>query len=169
MFSGIIESQAHIISRENGLFTMENPFEEDLKEGQSIAHDGACMTILNVSRERYSFFAMTETLEVTNFSGKCVGNFFNVERALKLGERLDGHMVSGHIDTIGEIIERNVYPDDSLELCIAFSSLWRKYVIYKGSIAVNGVSLTITQIRDSEDRTVISISLIPYTQKMTNL
>ena len=100
MFSGIIEHKAKILNRENGTFRVENTFQEPLQIGQSIAHDGACMTLTKIGGDFYEFFVMEESLSVTNFCDKTKGDDFNVERSLKLGDRIDGHMVSGHIDTV---------------------------------------------------------------------
>jgi riboflavin synthase len=89
MFSGIIEHKAKILTCDGGKFRVENTFEEPLQIGQSIAHDGACMTLTSVSKDAYEFFVMAESLNITNFCDKKTGDVFNVERALKLGDRLD--------------------------------------------------------------------------------
>ncbi len=165
MFSWIIEHKARILSINDGVFTVQNTFTESLDEGQSIAHDGACMTLTNISPESYSFFAMQETLRVTNFGTKQVGDFFNVERSLQLSDRLDGHLVSGHIDTVGSVIELTKKEDGSLVLYIQCDTLEQKYIIQKWSIAVNGVSLTVVEVSGN----TFSVSLIPLTQSWTNL
>lgn len=100
MFSGIIEQKAKILQIESGRFTVENTFQGSLSIGQSIAHDGACMTIESFKDDSYTFFVMEESLKKTNFSQKNIGDSFNVERCLQVGDRIDGHFVSGHIDTI---------------------------------------------------------------------
>ncbi len=165
MFSWIIEHKARIISINSGTFIVENTFDEVPQEGQSIAHDGACMTITSASEDQYSFFVMEESLSVTNFGEKKVGDFFNVERCMKLSDRLDGHIVSGHIDAIGKVIKREKRGDGSLFLTVFFDAKYKNYIVRKGSIAVNGVSLTIVEVGNN----FFSISLIPLTQDWTNL
>jgi len=165
MFSWIIEYTARILSIQDGIFTLQNPFQEPLKIGQSMAHDGACMTITDITDVTYSFFAMEETLHITNFGTKQVWDFFNVERSLQLSDRLDGHLVSGHIDTVGRVVELTKREDESLILRVQIEALEKKLVITKWSIALNGVSLTIIDI--TED--TVAVSLIPLTQEWTNL
>lgn len=123
------------------------------------------MTITSASKEAYSFFVMEESLGVTNLGEKKVGDFLNVERCMRLSDRLDGHIVSGHIDTTGKVIEREVRNDGSLFLVLSFDIFFKKYIVRKGSVAVNGVSLTIVEVGDN----LFSISLIPLTQDWTNL
>ncbi len=165
MFSGIIEHQAKILSIENGVFRVENTFGEILTLGQSIAHDGACMTITESRDEYYEFFCMQESLLVTNFSLKKAGDTFNVERCLKIGDRIDGHFVSGHIDIVGKVILTEKQSDDSLVFGVSYESLYNPLVIKKGSITINGVSLTIV----NEGNGNLVVSLIPLTQDWTNL
>lgn len=165
MFSGIIEHKARILSVHNGVFTMQNPFQDAIQEGQSIAHDGACMTLTALTHDTYSFFAMEETLQVTNFWNKSVWDTFNVERSLKLGDRLDGHMVSGHIDTVGRVADLLYNDDASLLLTIQSDTLEKQYIIQKWSIALNGVSLTVVDVTVD----TFTVSLIPLTQSWTNL
>lgn len=165
MFSWIIEHQAKILKAQNGNFIVENTFSEPLILGQSIAHDGACMTITNWNKDNYEFFVMSESLGVTNFGWKEVGETFNVERSLKLWDRIDGHMVSGHVDTIWEIIWIEVIADGSKILRIWFDKKYNVLIIRKGSITINGVSLTIVEDGDG----YLTVSLIPLTQEWTNL
>jgi riboflavin synthase len=131
MFSGIIEHTAKIISKNGGLFRVENTFSESLDIGQSIAHDGACMTLTAITPLYYEFFVMEESLSLTNFGEKGEGEYFNVERALRLGGRLDGHMVTGHIDTVGKVILIQPRPDGSSILSIAYSKDYSTLVIRK--------------------------------------
>jgi riboflavin synthase len=123
MFTGIIEQQARIQNIENGEFTIKNPLNiQDLTIGQSIAHDGACMTLTDITPESYSFFAMEETLNRTNFGGKKVGDTFNIERCMRMDSRLDGHFVTGHIDTTGRVKQIEDRPDNSRVITISFPS-----------------------------------------------
>lgn len=165
MFSWIIEHTAKILSIHEGLFTVENRCTDILKEGQSISHDGACMTLTDISQDHYSFFSMEETLRVTNFGTKKVWDIFNVERSLKLSDRLDGHIVSGHVDGVGHVVQLIQKDDRSLFLTVQCDTLEIKFVIRKWSIALNGVSLTVVDVTES----TVTVSLIPLTQKWTNL
>lgn len=165
MFTGIIEWKSKIVSINEWKFTIENKFWEDLKIWQSIAHDWACMTIENFNEANYSFFVMQESLNKTNFGEKAVWDYFNIERCLKAGDRIDGHFVSWHIDTTGKISLLNKQDDNSLIIWISFSWEFSKYTIKKWSIAINGVSLTIVDAQNW----YVSVSLIPLTQDWTNL
>ncbi len=165
MFSGIIEHQAKVTSRKWGLFRVENTFWEILMLWQSIAHDGACMTITESTDTYYEFFTMKESLSVTNFWEKNIGSFFNVERSLRLGDRIDGHFVTGHIDTVGKVILLEKRDDGSLLYWISFDLRYDTLVIEKGSITINGVSLTVVTTSEG----YLTVSLIPLTQDWTNL
>lgn len=131
MFSGIIEHKAKILNKEKGLFEVENIFTEPLQVGQSIAHDGACMTLTRVNNTTYSFFVMEESLEVTNFCDKSIGDYFNVERSLKLSDRIDGHMVTGHVDVVGRIVEKEYREDQSCILSVIYPKEFSAFIIRK--------------------------------------
>lgn len=166
MFSGIIEKKAKILNIDNGIFTIEKVIhDENLTVWQSVAHDGACMTLTEVSDTNYTFFIMEESLSKTNFWSKKVWEYVNIERCIKANDRIDGHFVSGHIDTTGKISKLEKKEDNSLIIWVSFQEEFSKYTINKWSIALNGVSLTIV------DRSpwYISVSLIPLTQDWTNL
>ncbi len=165
MFSWIIEHKAKIIARDGWRFTVENTFRDELVIGQSIAHDGACMTLTSWNSESYEFFVMEESLRVTNFWEKKIGDFFNVERSLKLWDRIDGHMVTGHVDTMGKVLWIERKDDSSMILTIEFAKKYRNSIVKKGSITINWVSLTIVEAMDDS----LSVSLIPLTQDWTNL
>lgn len=165
MFTGIIEHTAKILDKKWGLFRVENTFEEPLILGQSIAHDGACMTLTKIENEAYEFFVMEESLSITNLCDKKVGEVFNVERSLKLGDRIDGHMVSGHVDTVWKVIQEEFREDGSFILTVWYDPKFDHLLIRKGSITINGVSLTVVTCWGG----ALSVSLIPLTQKWTNL
>lgn len=165
MFSGIIEHQAKILSREWGLFRVENSYSDGLKIGQSIAHDGACMTLTNITGEYYEFFVMEESLRVTNLGEKKSWDTFNIERCIALGDRLDGHIVSGHIDTVGRVSKLEKKDDGSLIFWVDFDPTYSHLIIEKGSVSLNGTSLTIVEAWNW----YLSVSLIPLTQDWTNL
>ncbi|MCD5391089.1 riboflavin synthase [candidate division NPL-UPA2 bacterium] len=136
----------------------------DMKTGDSITLDGACLTVINVTPDSFSVDVMAETLKRTTLSRFKVGDRVNLERALKGSDRLGGHLVTGHIDGIGRVRERKAQGDDFM-LRISAPSEIIKYIIPKGSVAVDGVSLTVVEVaRDS-----FTVAVIPYTAKMTTL
>ena len=165
MFSGIIEKKAKILDIENGTYTVENIWNESLQIWQSIAHDWACMTITQSDEKTYSFFVMEESIKKTNFQNKKVWDTFNVEKSLKLSDSLDGHFVSGHIDTTWKITEIIENKDGSIYIHISFDKKFKNLIISKGSITISWVSLTV--VEDQENS--LSVSIIPLTQEVTNL
>jgi len=165
MFTWIIEKKAKILSVNDWEFEVENHFWWDLKIGQSIAHDWACMTITEFNDSSYKFFAMWESLDKTNFTHKKTWDFFNVERCLKVWDRLDGHFVSGHIDATTTITDIYENSDGSWLMTFDLRPEFRKFLIEKWSITINGTSLTISHLEDNS----FSVSLIPLTLKETNL
>ena len=165
MFSWIIEHKATILDIKNWVFEVENTFNEIPIIWQSIAHDWACMTIIKASKEKYSFFAMEESLKITNFWTKKIWDYFNVERSLKVWDRIDWHFVTWHIDTIWKIDKIIVNNDRSKIIYTKFDEKYSNFIIKKGSITINWVSLTIVE----EWNDFLSVSLIPLTQEITNL
>ena len=165
MFSWIIEQKAKILNINAWEFTITNTFKEPLVIGQSIAHDWACMTITSFDEEKYTFFAMQESLKLTNFENKKVWDYFNVERCLKIWDRLDWHMVSGHVDTVWIVQNIKKYDDNSIEIFIKYNTDFSKNLIPKWSITINWTSLTVVQDLPWE----LSVCLIPITQQITNL
>jgi len=136
----------------------------EIKPGASISINGACQTVTAYSDNSITVQASNETLQVTNFKSLKKGSYVNLERALTLNTRLDGHIVSGHVDCTARLIDiRN----DGFAKKMFFELPWdkTKYVIYKGSVAVNGVSLTVASIENN----IFSAELIPSTLKETNL
>ena len=165
MFSGIIEKKAKILDIENGTYTVENIWNESLQIWQSIAHDWACMTITQSDEKKYSFFVMEESIKKTNFQNKKVWDTFNVEKSLKLSDSLDGHFVSGHIDTTWKITEIIENKDGSIYIHISFDKKFKNLIISKGSITISWVSLTVVEDKENS----LSVSIIPLTQEVTNL
>lgn len=165
MFSGIIQAKAKILEKQGWNFIVENHFIEPLVIWESIAHDGTCMTITSFDKEKYSFFAMEESFKITNFSEKNYNDYFNVERSLKLNEAVNWHLVSGHVDTLWEVIEIITNSDESIEIFIRFDSKYKNNIIDKWSITINGVSLTICENWND----YLSVSIIPHTQEVTNM
>lgn len=170
MFTGIIEELTILEKTEskgaNIDFTFKNPFKEDIKVDQSIAHNGVCLTVIAIFDESYTVTAVDETLKRTNLGKIKIGDAINLERCMKVGGRLDGHIVQGHVDNIAtckEIIEL----DGSTELVFQFNEQFDKphWMVEKGSICINGISLTVVQCELSS----FSVVVIPYTIKHTNL
>ena len=169
MFTGLIEEQGKIQSvslSSNGMeLVIEcNIVTQDVNNGASISVNGACQTVTEFGNNFIKIQASNETLNVTNFKKLKAGDSVNLERALTLNKRIDGHIVSGHIDCLATFINSK---DDgfSKELFFQMDKNFAKYVIYKGSIAINGVSLTIVSIKDN----IFSVELIPTTLREVNL
>jgi riboflavin synthase len=169
MFTGLIEELGRVDKiRHKGtslhLTVGASTVLEDINVGASIAVNGVCLTVTDFSRESFSVDIVPETLARTILSGLKVGEKVNLERAIKAGERLGGHLVSGHIDGTGRIKERRTQ-GDNLILRIGISGELSKYMIPQGSIAVDGISLTIAECgRDS-----FTVAVIPHTSRETTL
>ena len=129
---------------------------------QSVSHNGICLTVVDVSKEKYVVTAIEETIEKSSIGFWEVGDFINIERAMKIGARLDGHMIQGHVDQIGqctELIEKN----GSWMFTFKYTSS-NNVTVEKGSIAVNGISLTVVNSKENS----FSVAIIPYTYDHTN-
>ena len=165
MFSGIIKNKAKIINKKDWIYTVENIFWKELKKWISIAHDWACMTIIDSDLEKYSFFVMEESIKKTNFKNKNIWDYFNIEWSLRLSDTMDWHFVSWHIDTIWKVIDIKENNDWSNYYFISFDKKYSNLIIEKWSITINWVSLTI--VEDWND--FLSVSIIPLTQEITNI
>ncbi len=167
MFTGIIETVATIadISGEgsNVHYTIESPIAAELKVDQSVAHNGVCLTVVAISGNTYKVTAVAETLTKTSLREWRVGNKVNLERALKLGDRLDGHFVQGHVDTTGTCVEKQTL-EGSWLFRFRFPENYAALIIEKGSICVDGVSLTAFNVGRDE----FMVTIIPYTYTHTN-
>ncbi len=168
MFTGIIEKTANIKKRKdtdgNVLFSIGCGFENELAVGQSIAHDGVCLTVTNITKDSYEVIAVAETLIVSNLGQLQVGDQVNLERCLPVTGRLDGHMVQGHVDCRAncEVVEEL---GGSNKVWFSFEPGPGRLLVAKGSVAVNGVSLTVVDaLQDS-----FSVVVIPHTWQHTNL
>jgi len=169
MFSGIIEELAEIknISRCSNLTILEIKTEliyKDTQIADSIAVNGVCLTVVDKKKDVLIFELMPQTLKVTNLGLLKISDKVNLERSLKLGERISGHFVLGHIDCVG-IIRKKTYLAGNLCFEIAIPLEFMKYCIPKGSIAVDGISLTIV----SKKSNTFLVYVIPYTLKNTTL
>ena len=165
MFTGIIEQLGHITAiqkeGENIHFTVKSPFTNELKVDQSVAHNGICLTVVSINDDEYTVTAILETLEKTNLGEWKVGTKVNLERCMQMNGRLDGHIVQGHVDTTATC--KNI-EDQNGSWKFTFNYLTEQVTVEKGSITVNGVSLTVV---DSKDRQ-FSVCIIPYTYEHTN-
>ncbi len=166
MFTGIIETLGSIkdIKHEgtNIHFTIESGISKELKIDQSVAHDGVCLTVTACDDKQHTVTAVLETLQKTNLSSWEVSKTVNLERAMKLGDRLDGHIVQGHVDTTGKCTERKEV-DGSHLFHFEFPERFAALIIEKGSICINGVSLTAF----NAGKNTFSVTIIPYTLEHT--
>jgi riboflavin synthase len=167
MFTGIIESLGTVVAIEhegsNVHFTLRAAFTSELKIDQSVAHNGVCLTVVNINGEEYTVTAIAETLERSNLKHWKVGQKVNLERCMSLGARLDGHLVQGHVDLTATCTQRKDL-DGSWEYHFTYTPDMQHVTVPKGSITVNGVSLTVVQ----SDIDHFSVAIIPYTFEHTN-
>ena len=168
MFTGIIEAMGRVEQIEkkgtNINFVLSSPFTSELKIDQSVAHNGCCLTIVDIAGDRYTVNAIDETLEKTNLGSWQVGSLINLERWMQRGGRLQGHIVQGHIDRTG-VVEGIENKDGSYFVSISYDESREYTTVAQGSITVNGVSLTVAQSGSHS----FSVALIPYTWEHTNL
>lgn len=171
MFTGIIEETGRITRIDpatNGIKLVVGAklVLEDVKLGDSISINGACQTVIWFDSNSFAAEVSSETLDVTTFKDFKPGKKVNLERALKLSDRLGGHIVSGHVDSVGELIE--IKPD-GISKIYTFKAPPEisRYLIYKGSITIDGISLTVSNLRDNDS--LFSIAVIPHTFENTAL
>lgn len=166
MFTGIIESMGQILTVEvegtNRNFTLESDIASELKVDQSVAHDGVCLTVVAIEGNRYTVTAVEETLSRTTLGNWGEGDRVNLERCTRVGDRLDGHIVQGHVDTTAQVAEIDPR-DGSWNLRFRHPEAPHHLTVAKGSITVNGVSLTVVDAAPME----FSITVIPYTWEHT--
>lgn len=172
MFSGIVEESAPIVAlkkdKENLHITMECSFVDELKIDQSIAHNGVCLTVVDIKDNTYTVTAIKETLEVSNLGTLEIGSKVNLERSMLMNGRLDGHIVQGHVDTTAKCINIEEV-DGSWYFTFQFNfdrEMAKKgyFTVDKGSVTVNGVSLTVVEPTDD----TFKVAIIPYTYEFTN-
>ncbi|MGM0931817.1 MAG: riboflavin synthase [Bacteroidota bacterium] len=166
MFTGIIEETGEItaLTRENGNLhiKVKAQITSELKVDQSVAHNGVCLTVVNIEGKEYTVTAIQETLEKSSLGDLKVGDFVNLERGMKLGARLDGHIVQGHVDQTAvckDVLEK----EGSWEFTFEYDPKQQNITIEKGSITINGVSLTVVNSKMHE----FSVAIIPYTYEHT--
>ena len=167
MFTGIIEEQGEVVEvagdRDNLQIKIAAKMTSELKIDQSVAHNGVCLTVVDISGNTYTVTAIKETLEKTTLGSLQKGQKVNLERGMKLGARLDGHIVQGHVDQTA--ICTNIKEENgSWGFTFEYDSKLQNITIEKGSITVNGVSLTVVNSKLNE----FSVAIIPYTYNHTN-
>ena len=167
MFTGIIEAFGTITQlekeNENVHISLESPLTPELKIDQSVAHNGVCLTVVKIEGAVYTVTAIKETIDKTNLSTWAVGDKINLERAMKLGARFDGHIVQGHVDQVGTctgVTEEG----GSWFFDFEYDPALKNITIEKGSITVNGTSLTVV----NSGTNTFSVAIIPYTYEHTN-
>ena len=172
MFSGIVEEMATLVAlrndKENVDFTLTCSFTNELKIDQCVSHNGVCLTVVNIDGDKYTVTAMKETLERSNLGLLKVGDKVNVERSMLMNGRLDGHIVQGHVDGTAKCIEmRDADGSTYYTFQYAFDKAMAErgyFTVDKGSVTVNGVSLTVCN--PTED--AFTVAIIPYTHDNTN-
>jgi riboflavin synthase len=167
MFTGIIETLARVEKIEsdnsNINFTFSNKLTQELKIDQSVAHNGVCLTVVKIDGNNYTVTAINETLKRTNLGTLNVGNHVNIERCMPANGRFDGHIVQGHVDTTAKCIKVNDL-NGSWEFVFEHEKNKNFVTVEKGSITINGVSLTVVE----STNTMFSVHIIPYTFEHTN-
>lgn len=167
MFTGIIESLGTVKEirqdQDNLHLTISSKLTPELKIDQSVAHNGICLTVVALEADSYTVTAIRETVDKTNIGDWKTGNSVNLERAMKLGDRLDGHIVQGHVDQTG-ICKSVENANGSWYYTFEYDENLNNVTIEKGSITVNGVSLTVVNSKKNE----FSVAIIPYTYEHTN-
>lgn len=166
MFTGIIETLGKVKSiqkdQENVHITIQSDFTHELKIDQSVAHNGVCLTVVDIVDDCYTVTAIKETMDKTNLGGLSQSESVNLERGMKLGDRLDGHIVQGHVDQTGVCTDIKD-AEGSTYFTFKYDSSLNNITIEKGSITVNGVSLTV--VNSGKDH--FSVAIIPYTLEHT--
>jgi riboflavin synthase len=167
MFSGIVEASGLVTAlrkeQSNLHITLSSPFTSELKIDQSIAHNGVCLTVVEINGDQYTVTAIDETLRKTNLGGLKENDLVNLERCMKLGDRLDGHIVQGHVDQTA-VCTAVKETEGSWMFRFEYDAKLNNVTVEKGSVCVNGVSLTVV---DSKDHS-FSVCIIPYTFEHTN-
>ncbi len=166
MFTGIIETLGVVTNlvkeQENVHLTIKSNITNELKIDQSVAHNGVCLTVVDIKNDNYTVTAIKETLDKTNIGSLKINDIVNLERAMKLGDRLDGHIVQGHVDETG--VCTNIKDDaGSTIYTFEYQSKNNNVTIEKGSITINGVSLTVV----NSTKSGFSVAIIPYTKEHT--
>lgn len=167
MFTGIIENLGTVRKiekdRENINITIESSISKELKVDQSLAHNGICLTVVHKNENEHTVTAIKETIVKTNLCDLKVGDQINLERAMKMNARLDGHIVQGHVDQVA-VCTRIEDQEGSTFYTFSYEPTFENITIEKGSISVNGVSLTVVNSKENS----FGVAIIPYTKEFTN-
>lgn len=169
MFKGIVEGTGKVVRvtplKNGSRLSIQTPFAlSSVKKGDSIAVNGCCLTVVAKAGKAFAADLSHETLKVTNLKETRPGSFVNLERPLRLADRIDGHLVQGHVDGVGRV--RSIKkPGDSWEIEVAFPKALRRYLIPKGSVAVDGISMTVNHLTPRS----FTLVVIPHTFQATNL
>ncbi len=168
MFTGIIEQLGTIENVQkkgsNVTLTVSAALTAEIKVDQSLSHSGVCLTVETINENTYTVTAIEESLKKTSLSTWKIGTIVNLERCLRFDGRLDGHIVQGHVDTVGKCVNA-ITKDGSWEYIIYFEKKFAPLIIEKGSISLNGISLTIFNITENS----FTVAIIPYTYEHTNM
>ncbi len=168
MFTGIIETLAEVVAtRKDGsnlVLTIQTPLAAELKIDQSVSHNGVCLTVTNIQGNTYETVAVDETLQKTNLGQLTPTQFVNLERAMVFNGRIDGHLVQGHVDSVGECLSCQEQ-DGSWLYRFGYPSQFAALIVEKGSICLNGISLTVFNVTNDQ----FSVAIIPYTYEFTNI
>ena len=167
MFTGIIEGTGEVVllkrDQENIHITVKSDFCSELKIDQSLAHNGVCLTVVDLNEDNYTVTAIKETIDKSNFGDLKIGDKINLERAMVLGDRLDGHIVQGHVDQVAKCTHVDAL-EGSWFYTFEYDEKLQNLTIEKGSITINGVSLTVVNSKKNN----FGVAIIPYTYENTN-
>lgn len=168
MFTGIIECLGKLteitIGGSNKTFWIDSPISTELKVDESVSHDGVCLTVEEIKGTLHKVTAIKETLDKTILDDWKIGKQVNLERSLKINGRIDGHIVQGHVDTTAVCTEKKILKG-SVEFTFKFKKRFSSLIIEKGSVCVNGISLTAFDVEENK----FTVAIIPYTLDHTNI
>lgn len=171
MFSGLVSETGtikHLVVRQKTIVLVVEPASQQFlagaQVGDSVAIDGTCLTIENFTNNQFTVTLMPQTFNKTTFKNRQMGDLVNLERSLQLGSRLEGHIVTGHVDEVTRVIDRH-QNENAIELVFQLPDCLAGQIVSQGSVAINGVSLTVMAVNHN----TFSVGLIPHTQAITNL
>jgi riboflavin synthase len=168
MFTGIIEALGEVaeLKRENSNLniTVRSQISSSLKIDQSVAHNGVCLTVTDIRANTHTVTAIDETLKKSNLEFLTTGDMINLEQSLKIGDRLDGHFVQGHVDAIAKLLNIEDKKGSYLLTCLYYEK-FKSLIVHKGSICINGISLTLINVTTNQ----FTVAIIPYTWQSTNV
>lgn len=168
MFTGLVEDLGKVnnIKKFKGYWNIQITTNlDDISIGDSISVNGVCLTVVKRGKNLLGFDVIKESLSKSNISHLDMNHFVNLERCLRFSDRLGGHLVQGHVECVGKIISKESSEDGWVDFEISFDKYFLKYCIYKGSITLDGISLTIKELKENS----LIVSIIPHTLKNTNL